>query len=285
MSDMIDKPLDKPFFIRAAPLIFRSPKTLNRAGLSGCVKPKGVVIFDLDDLLVMNVHWYWAGWQMFRDVMVRLGFRKYKAELVDRLNHFDAEGVKVHGFRKERFGEAMGETYDYYCGLEGMEPDPETRKGVVDIGLSVYRHRPILFPGAREALGWLRENGHTLYCVTKGDEDVQREKIRQCGIDSFFDGIIFVPLSKAEALESILARHPDVPRDRISFVGNSMKDDMRPAVELGINALLIYEYTWHFDEAEFEGMDSVVRLESLGSIPDYFGQKSRYARARIKPGE
>ena len=150
------------------------------------MEPEGVVIFDLDDLLIINVHWYWAGWAMFRDVMVRLGFSEHEEELVDKLNEFDEAGVREHGFKKERFGEAMGETYDYYCGLEGMTPDPEARAGLVDIGMSVYRHRPILFPRAKEVLAYLKEKGYALYCVTKGDEDVQTEKINTAGIEGFF---------------------------------------------------------------------------------------------------
>ncbi|MBA3045345.1 MAG: HAD family hydrolase [Candidatus Thermoplasmatota archaeon] len=239
------------------------------------MQPKGIVIFDLDDLLIMNVHWYWAGWQMFKDVMVRSGFRKHEAELIDRLNFMDAEGVKKYGFKKERFGEAMGETYDYYCKLEGMEPDQETRHGIVDIGLSVYRHRPILFPRTGEVLAMLRDEGYELYCVTKGDEDVQMEKIRQCGIEHYFKEIFYVPLSKKQAIETLLGRNGHVPKSDIYFVGNSMKDDMRPAIELEINGLLIYEYTWHFDEAEFEGMERVVRLDALTELPDYLGQKNK----------
>jgi putative hydrolase of the HAD superfamily len=238
------------------------------------MKPKGIIIFDLDDLLIMNVHWYWAGWQMFKDVMVRLGFKKHEAELIDRLNHMDSEGVKLHGFKKERFGEAMGETYDYYCQLEGMPPDPETRQGVVDIGLSVYRHRPVLFPEAKIVLAHLKKSGYELYCVTKGDEDVQRDKIHQSGIEDYFTKVYYVPLNKKQALETLIATHKNIPKSQIFFVGNSMKDDMCPAIELGINGLLIYEYTWHFDEAEFVGMEKVVRLEVLADLADYFDRKT-----------
>ena len=224
---------------------------------------KGIVIFDLDDLLVMNVHWYWAAWQSFRDVMVRLGFSKYEGELVEKLNEFDAAGVKKHGFKKERFGEAMGETYDYYCELEEIRPDPEARAALIDIGMSVYRHKPILFPKAKEVLATLVGRGYLLYCVTKGDQDVQQEKIRLCGLEGKFHKIYFVPLDKRDALRDVLTNHQGMPRERIYFVGNSMKDDMRPAVELRINAILIYEFTWHFDEMEFEGMEKVQRLDKL----------------------
>ena len=241
------------------------------SNISSHMQPKGMIIFDLDDLLIMNVHWYWAGWQMFKDVMVRSGFRKHEAELVDRLNFMDAEGVKIHGFKKERFGEAMGETYDYYCRLEGMDPDPETREGIADIGLSVYRHKPILFPRAKEVLAHLRDSGYDLYCVTKGDEDVQMDKIRQSGIEPFFKEIFYVPLSKKEALEKLLSRNGHVSKSNIHFIGNSMKDDMCPAIECGVNAILIYEYTWHFDEAEFEGMDKVVKLDTLAELVRHFG--------------
>ncbi len=229
-------------------------------------EPKGVVVFDLDDLLIMNVHWYWAGWQMFKDAMMRLGFSKYEDELVETLNHFDAEGVKVHGFKKERFGESMGEAYEHFCKKEGKEPDAETREGLVDIGHSVFRHKPILYPNARSTLRYLDELGYDLYCVTKGDGDVQHEKICSCDLDQYFCDTYFVPLEKKAALEQIMEAYPDLPRDRIYFVGNSPKDDMKPAIDLGINAILIYEFTWDFDELEFEGRDRVVELDDLAEL-------------------
>ena len=227
---------------------------------------RGIVIFDLDDCLVMTVHWYWAGWRMFRDVMLKLGFKKYQEELIDKLNELEAAAEKEHGFKKERFGEAMVETYEHYCQLEEIQPDDDTKEGLMDIGMSVYKHRPIMYPGVKDILAYLEEKGYDLYCVTKGDEDVQLEKIHECGLTGWFKGMHYVPLHKKEAIASILEENPDVPRDSIYFVGNSMKDDMRPAVELGIQAILIYEYTWHFDEAEFEGMDRVIKLDNIMEI-------------------
>ena len=227
---------------------------------------KRIVIFDLDDCLVMTVHWYWAGWRMFRDVMVKLGFKKYESELIDKLNEFDAAGVKIHGFKKERFGEAMVETYEHYCQLESMVPNPDTRDGLMDIGMSVYKHSPILYPQVKEVLAYLEGKGFALYCVTKGDEDVQLEKIHNCGLTGWFQDIHFVPLDKKNAIQTIIDQNPEIPRKSIYFVGNSWKDDMRPAIELGINGLLIYEYTWHFDEAEFPGFEKVKELDKLADL-------------------
>lgn len=224
---------------------------------------KGIVIFDLDDCLIMTVHWYWAGWQMFKDVMVKLGFKEHEAELIDKLNEFDAAGVKKHGFKKERFGEAMMETYEHYCQVDGRDIDPDTMDGLFDIGMSVYAHKQIMYPGAKDVLAYLSDQGYLLYCVTKGDRDVQIEKIVGCEIEHFFQDVQYVPLDKKKAIESIIARHENMPLERFFFVGNSWKDDMRPAIELGINAMLIYEYTWHWDEADFPGKDKVRELKGL----------------------
>jgi putative hydrolase of the HAD superfamily len=239
--------------------------------MGGDAGSRGVIVFDMDDLLILNVHWYWAGWQMFKDVMTRIGFAKYEDEVVATLNRFDEEGVKRHGFRKERFGEAMGETYDHFCQLEKTEPDAETRAALVDIGLSVYRHKPILYPRAKEVLGELRGAGFALYCVTKGDEDVQWKKLADSGIREFFDDVHFVPLSKRAALEAIIAAHPEHPKSSFWFVGNSPKDDMGPAIELGINGVLIYQWTWDFDEKVLDMGAGVTRLERLADLPAHMG--------------
>lgn len=53
------------------------------------------------------------------------------------------------------------------------------------------------------------------YIVTRGDEKLQREKIRSIGIDSLFSEIIVVSETKKEAVEKICVKHKN---EEIIFV-------------------------------------------------------------------
>jgi len=226
--------------------------------------PSKVVMFDLDDLLLMNVHWYWARWEMFKYVMCRLGFEKYEDELIPTLNKYDIARVESHGFQPDDFGCAMGETYEHYCELEGFTPDPSTKQAIEHIGHSVFDHKPILFPGAREILEYLKGKGYHLYCVTKGDEPHQTAKLRDAGLAEFFEDVRIVFHDKKDEMEDLLRRHPEVPRTDVYFVGNSLRSDMAPAVALGINAVWIPHDTWDYeDETPEDVRENVVTLDNI----------------------
>lgn len=228
-----------------------------------------IIIFDLDDVLMMTIQWYWARWEMFKYVMSQLGFGQYEHEIIDTLNSIDGANVERNGFEPEAFGWAMGETYGHYCAMEGRVPDEETRKAIEDIGHSVFVHRPILYPGVKEALGRLREGGHVLYCITKGDVPNQTRKVREAGLEAYFEEVIVVPDDKAPALRSLIERHQgSAGKSDVYFVGNSLRSDMLPAIEEGVNPVWVPCYTWPYEEEEIDGIAAkVIRLSSVSELP------------------
>lgn len=232
---------------------------------------KGIAIFDLDDCLVMNIHHYWACKEMFKYVLCNLGFHEFEGKIVDKLSEFDAAGEDSHGFTSKRFPSAMVETYEFYCSQIGLEPDENTRDGIYDIGMSVYRHKPVLYPGALELLELLKARGYKLACVTKGDEELQLQKLERAGIGGYFDCVVVVPSNKREAVQKLLNEHSDIPKSSFFFVGNSLKTDMAAALDCGITGIWIPCYTWDFEEVEDESFtEGMLRFESLTELLSHF---------------
>lgn len=59
-------------------------------------------------------------------------------------------------------------------------------------------------PGAKQILNNLKSKKHTIYLLTRGDEEFQKIKILGAGLTNFFDKIIITPSSKEKILQKII---------------------------------------------------------------------------------
>ncbi len=95
-------------------------------------------IFDFDDTLVETTIYYDTAKERFAARMREMGFPANEA--LHTLNRFDISNVlKCGGFHKECFPNALVQTYEYYCGQDGLEVCPDTRKWMGDLGWWVFR--------------------------------------------------------------------------------------------------------------------------------------------------
>ena len=68
--------------------------------------------------------------------------------------------------------------------------------------------------------------------ITKGDLLHQERKLAQSGLGDLFDGVEIVSDKNPAIYHDIFTRHGDGP-DRALMVGNSMKSDVVPVIEVG----------------------------------------------------
>lgn len=234
-----------------------------------------VAIFDLDDVLVINIQWYWARWDMFKYVMSSLGFEETDVGFIEKLNEHDMANLTNKGFYSECFGDSMGETYLHFCKESGREPDMTHYEAIKHIGHSVFDHRPIPYSGARKTLELLKSMGTPVYCVTKGDEKNQLRKLRESKLEGFFDEIHVVQADKRTALAEIMEKHPGLAPNDFFFVGNSFRGDILPALDLDITPVWIPVETWDFEDHGIDDLDAELRnkivvLDNIGEVSSLF---------------
>jgi putative hydrolase of the HAD superfamily len=84
-----------------------------------------------------------------------------------------------------------------------------------------------------------------------------------------FDAVEIVSDKTRATYETAFARHGDGP-DRAMMVGNSMKSDVRPALEAGAFGVFVpHGLTWALEHAEApEGHARFHELPDLGGLPD-----------------
>lgn len=210
-------------------------------------KPKqrdlGVVIFDGDDTLWKTQELYEKAKIQYLDILKKLGI--IDANLIRNLDSLDACRAGTLGFSRTRFMESMLLLYAQYCGAMQMDWDvlaeSEIRK------LSRILECPVeLYPDAMDALRILASK-YQLILFTKGDIEDQRKKIESLGAEftsCFFQ--IHICMSKGpDELSELMAAFENRP---VAVIGNSIRSDILPAMELGVYSILILRPSWHYEE-------------------------------------
>jgi putative hydrolase of the HAD superfamily len=131
-----------------------------------------------------------------------------------------------------------------------------------------------LLDGVPEVLHELAQE-HRLILITKGDLVHQTRKVTTSGLDHLFDHVEIV-LEKDVATYLKVFQDISVDPQRVCMVGNSVKSDILPILELGGHAVHIpYQYLWELEHAEHPPTDHRFgELKNINELPAWLHQLS-----------
>jgi putative hydrolase of the HAD superfamily len=142
-------------------------------------------------------------------------------------------------------------------------------KTLLDLGKSMLRHPTELLEGARQAIVDAAAHGYRVVLITKGDLFDQESKLARSGLGELFESVEVVSEKDERTYARVLARH-DVDPASFVMVGNSLKSDIVPVVELGGRAVHVpYHVTWALEEADppAEDAERWARIDRLDALP------------------
>ncbi|WP_018131174.1 DUF188 domain-containing protein [Effusibacillus pohliae] len=244
------------------------------------------ILLDLDDTLIhCNRHFTWTR-EKFLNRMMEL-FKDYPLDrkLVDATQQqIDVAGVEQKGLGKNRFPESLVQTYRLMCAKYGKQPSKQEEKELFELGHSVYDFAVELYPHALSTLEKLIERGHELYLYTGGDRQIQTQKVINAGLEAIFpeERRFIFEHKNTLMLKKIMQKHRFDP-NRTWMVGNSARNDIRPALELGLHAIHIPDaYGWEYDRVELDipAKGHFHVLKSIKEVPDVIEQSIREGRLR-----
>jgi putative hydrolase of the HAD superfamily len=151
---------------------------------------------------------------------------------------------------------------------------------IVLMGKELLQHPVELLPGIREAVGAIARE-YPVVLVTKGDLFHQEAKVRQCGLADLF-GRIEVVSEKDPPTYARVLREFDMPAHRFVMIGNSLRSDIAPVLELGGWGVHVpYHATWiHETEAEVPAdAPRVRRVDRAADLPDALRDIARHMAA------
>lgn len=205
------------------------------------------IILDFDDTLVETNILFELAKQDFIKWMEELGFDA--AGLPDKIDAYDIAHVKrLGGFMMECFPLALGDSYAYLCAAHGRPVCELTRQRAQDLGWAVFDAKPRVKDGVRETLATLSRD-YPLLLATQGNYESQLQRVQASGLAEYFQKTYIVSEKSVKLYKQIIEEWRLAPA-RSFMIGNSIRSDINPAVEAGLQAIFIPGDTWHFEQGE-----------------------------------
>lgn len=132
--------------------------------------------------------------------------------------------------------------------------------------------KPIeLLPGVTETLTQLKGN-YRLVVATKGDLLDQERKLKNSGLEDYFHHIEIMSDKKEKDYRKLL-KHLDCTPDRFMMLGNSLKSDILPVLELGgFGVHIPYHVTWTHEQHEVNlEHERFIALQQVDEILAHLG--------------
>ncbi len=221
------------------------------------------IIFDGDDTLWRTMPLYTASKRRFFALMTNLGFDTKSVE-----NDFEARDIKnvsAWGFTVERFRRSMVETYEAFSRKQGKGSTFRIEQRISQIATSVVRNKTGPMPRAREVLRVLHGR-YRLVLLTKGEYALQERRVTENGLSEFFERVVIVEHKNRETFLRVVTELEAAP-GRTWSVGDSLRSDIVPALDAGLNAVWIPQETWGYESEEMTGKHRVLHVRTIRELP------------------
>lgn len=229
--------------------------------------PITTIGFDADDTL-------WHNENLFEDYhrkYCELLSEYHDAKTVERvlyeteMNNLELFGYGVKGFTLSCIETAIR--------LTNGAIKAEEIRNIIERCREMLNHPVELLNGVEETIESLSRR-FRLLLITKGDLRDQERKIAKSGLARYFDHAEVVSDKNVEAYARVLQKN-QTKADEFLMVGNSMKSDILPVLELGGHGIHIpYHITWEHERVDTppNEHESFYELESITQLPQLIDQ-------------
>ena len=217
------------------------------------------IFFDADDTL-------WENEQFFRDAEAQ--FAELLADYTspegvqELLWHKQEENIPLFGYGSKTYMIGMTDAAVELCG--GHLPDKiyyGVKKIITDLAFHEFR----LLDGVEETLMALYEH-YRLIVATKGDLTEQLNKYRLSGLDRYFHHCEVME-NKDERNYLELAAKLDLAPEQILMIGNSVKSDIAPVINIGGTAIHTpHDVVWVHEMMDMPESDRIIEVQSIREV-------------------
>ncbi len=219
-----------------------------------------VVAFDADDTLWRSEDFFQEAEAMFAEIVAP--HAPDGVDVLDALHAIERDNVPLSGYGVKAFALSMVQAAVTATG--GAVPS-SVIGALVDHAHEMLMHPVELMPGVPETLAAVGRT-HRLVLITKGDLVHQMRKVRTSGLEHHFEHIEVV-LEKDVATYRRILREWSIDPSTFLMVGNSIRSDMLPIVELGGYGVHVpYHVTWAHEVVD-EHNGGFAELERIVDLP------------------
>ena len=223
--------------------------------------PITVVGFDGDDTL-----WHNETRFNLTQAELRALLRRHvpDADVDGHLAEIETKNLGMYGYGVKAFTLSMLETAIQVT--DGRIPATDLQV-ILGWGKRMLMEPTELLDSVEGALRDLHKR-YDLLLITKGDLFDQESKLARSGLAELFLGVEILSEKNVAAYRAVLARR-GIKAEEFVMVGNSLRSDIVPVVELGARAVHIpYHVTWHHEHVPEESLPITgwQRLEGIGEL-------------------
>ncbi|KAB1071255.1 HAD family hydrolase [Tamlana haliotis] len=219
-----------------------------------------VIGFDADDTL-------WVNETYFRDAETEFAKLLSKYETPNKIDQelfkMEIGNLPLYGYGVKAFTLSMVE-----CALElsNKNVSSKTIEAILNIGKDMLNKPVEVLVGVEDVLEELSKK-YRLILATKGDLLDQEQKLEKSGLTKYFHHIEVLS-DKKENNYSKLLKHLKVDPKEFLMIGNSLKSDVLPLVNINAHAIHVpFHTTWAHEQVKEEETNGKT-YKSIDSISE-----------------
>ena len=224
-----------------------------------------VIAFDADDTLWVNEPYFQETEQKFCEMLEDF----LPAHSVSReLLKVEISNLPRFGYGVKSFMLSMIETA---IQITGGRIENKSIERIIQLGKELLDKPVVLLDGVEDVLKAL-EGNYRLVMATKGDLLDQERKLNNSGLAAFFHHTEIVS-DKQETEYKKLIRHLDIRPEEFLMIGNSLKSDIIPVLNIGGHGYHVpFHTTWEHEKVEASITHPNFRqLENIREVTEILG--------------
>lgn len=187
--------------------------------------------FDADDTLWDNEIYFRFAEKKFSQIMNRY---PVTSDLMQHLMATEIKNLPLYGYGVKSFTLSMLET--------AISCSESTISGVdimkiIKTGQEILTHPVTIYPETEETLIYLR-NKYKIILITKGELHDQERKLKASSLGHLFHHIEIISDKTSSSYKALLQHHKIKPSEFL-MVGNSLRSDIFPVLEIGGQAIQV----------------------------------------------
>lgn len=219
-----------------------------------------VIGFDADDTL-------WVNETYFREAEATIGELLSKYETPNNIDQelfkMEIKNLPSYGYGIKGFTLSM---IEMALEISNYEVSNKTIEKIIEIGKEILNKPVELLENVERVLTLLSKK-YKLIVVTKGDLLDQERKLEKSGLLKYFHHIEVLSDKKEDNYKKLL-KHLEIQPEHFLMIGNSLKSDILPLINIKANAIHVPFHTTWAHEIVKEKEKSNKKYKTLANLND-----------------
>ncbi|TMM55873.1 HAD family hydrolase [Maribacter algarum] len=219
-----------------------------------------VIGFDADDTLWVNETYFREAEEDFASLLDSF---ETKNKIDQELFKMEMKNLPLYGYGIKGFMLSMVESA---LEISNNTVSQATIADLLNLGKKMISHPVELLEGVKEVLEAL-SGRYRLIVLTKGDLLDQERKIERSSLSKYFHHVEVLSDKKEENYLNLL-EHLEINIQEFLMIGNSLKSDVLPLLNIGAQAVHVpFHTTWQHEEVTIEDRDfNYLKINKLSDI-------------------